>query len=432
MTIRLPAVLLCLVTTAAFAQRVAIPPFSGPKAAVSRTQLVTALCDAADCVPAAKVTSKGKPDWKKANSELVTLFVTGKVSKKGKSLSVELALLSKGGSPKKKSFALETSGKLSAKSLRSATEFLNVERPASPDSVGPPLEESPSPELQTRVPEPAPSKPAPKTAAVKPTRDSIEVVNLPPVRESQGAGGKPKFLLIDVGADIVTRKLSYAGIETQNLRRYDLPPVGQPSFGLKFYPLALITDGVISGLGLEGQMAFATWVKSVVDQSPAASYETSLFRVDAGLRFDLVPVKSFPLTISPYAGLRWQAFTLAASAQGPLLGLPNVSYLGLHAGLGLEVPIIVGRLSAFGRVGIIPVFQSGDIVSASYFPKGSNFGFDINGGLAVTVIPLVQIRASFQYTQYSLTFQTAPGDTYIAKSASDVYLGGNIGLRFSF
>ncbi|MBM4777919.1 MAG: hypothetical protein GQE15_09470 [Archangiaceae bacterium] len=89
-----------LAAAPAFAQRIGVVPFSGPNAATVRNQLVTAICDTADCVNTGKVTTGNKPDWKKAKKEALQFFVTGTVAKKGKASSLTLEVLSKPGPAK--------------------------------------------------------------------------------------------------------------------------------------------------------------------------------------------------------------------------------------------------------------------------------------------------------------------------------------------
>lgn len=49
----------------------------------------------------------------------------------------------------------------------------------------------------------------------------------------------------------------------------------------------------------------------------------------------------------------------------------------------------------------------GEIISADFFPNGSTFGIEAGGGLAVQVLPFLQVRATFEFTRYGLTFTTS-------------------------
>src|ERR1700712_3832095 len=72
MKFALPCLLALLAGQSAFAQRIAIAPFSGPGAGAVRDQLVSTLCDQAECVSEKKVTTAaGQADWKKAKKEKV-------------------------------------------------------------------------------------------------------------------------------------------------------------------------------------------------------------------------------------------------------------------------------------------------------------------------------------------------------------------------
>ncbi len=431
MTFRLAVVLLGMTATSAAAQRVSFPNFTGPGANAVRNQLVGAVCDTADCVSATRTTTGGNPDWKKAKKESVAFFVAGKVVKKGKVLSLDLQVLNKVGPAKaKKTFVLDKNGTLPAKGLQGAMELLTsafgsnkVPEPAEPTPAVAPTKQAPRDAPVTRT--------TPPTDAKKPAIQARREEPTPPVVPSPSRR-KPKFLVIDVGADVMTRKLEYAQVATGNLRRYELGPVGQPALGLQFFPLALVRDDLLAGLGLEGSVAFAPWIQSRLVNDPNAVYPTSMLRFDGGLRFDLAPIQSFHLVISPYVGVRSQSFSVGAFQGNPIAGLANVSFLGLRAGLGLDVPIIADRLSVFGRFGIMPVFGAGEILSAAFFQKGSVFGLEANAGVGVWLTSFLQLRASFEFANYALTFNTQPTDTYVAAGATDTYLGGNASLRFAF
>ena len=44
----------------------------------------------------------------------------------------------------------------------------------------------------------------------------------------------------------------------------------------------------------------------------------------------------------------------------------------------------------------------------------------------------LQLRLSFDFARYGLTFVTQPTDPYVAAGASDTYIGGNATLRLHF
>lgn len=131
--------------------------------------------------------------------------------------------------------------------------------------------------------------------------------------------------------------------------------------------------------------------------------------------------------------MRTQSFTVGALTDGRRIdGLPNIAFVGLRAGLALDVPVLPGWIDVFGHFGIVPVFGSGEIISPAFFPNGSAFGLEANAGVGVRILPFLQARASFEFARYGLTFNAQPTDTYVAAGAADTYLGGKVGLRLSF
>jgi len=227
MTFRLLAVL-TVFSSVAFAQRITIPNFAGPGAGTVRNQLVSAVCDSADCVAATKTTTGNKPDWKKARKESVLFFVNGTVIKKGKALSLELQVLNKAGAPKaRKVFALDKSGTLAPKTLQSAMDMLTAafaggagkNEPEPEPEVTPPVKTPTSGGSTTKQP-PPPSNPPPETKRADRPVDPVEAdpagVGTPPVRAKKY---KHKFLVIDAGADVVVRTFAYQQVATPNLRR---------------------------------------------------------------------------------------------------------------------------------------------------------------------------------------------------------------------
>ncbi len=418
---------LALAATSASAQRVSFPNFKGPGATNVRSQLIGAVCGQADCVTPTNTTTAGKPDWQKAKKESVQFFVTGTVLKTGKALRLELALFKKNGPPStKKIFPLEKSGTLSAKNLASATQLLfNAFNAARPSPPKPSVESAPEPSEVPSV-----------STLEEPVDPSVggasEESKQPEVLEPAEPKRNLPFVVVDLGADVGSRRLEYVGLETANLARYVLPLVAIPTLAVQFYPFALARTDFLAGLGVEFRMGFAPYLQSRAPTPPFGDYPTSVTRIDGSLRFNITPSASYPFMIAAYAGIRLHSFSIGTLNGERLTTLPNIRLLGMRAGLEVEVPLIVRRLALFGRFGVMPIFSSGEIISSEYFPKGNTFGFEANGGLALNLVSFLQLRMSFEYTRYNFTFTSEPTDTYVAKGAAETYLGGNASLRLSF
>jgi len=433
----LTSVLVTLLAAPALAERISIADFTGPEAVGVRNQLVTAVCDTADCIAPSKATTKGKPDWKKAKKAAVKFIVTGAVAKKGKALSLDLQVFDKQGAPKsRKSYALEGNGTLSAKNLQAAIDQLQaamggggaadtpaVAPPPPPTKPPPPSTPTTSAAATTSKPpepkpEPAPAEPEPAPEPAKPAKKS-------------GKKG-PMFLAVEVGASLLSRKLDYMQAATPNLRRYELPLFPQIDARAEFYPLALMRSDALAGLGVDFSIGLAPYLKSRRQSSPE-SYPTSTMRITGGVRFRWMPFEKYAAAFIPLLGIDVRNFTVGAASDGTTLdGLPNVSFVGLRAGLGLELPILTDFLYFFGRFTVIPCFSSGQLISSAYFPNGSTFGLDFNAGLGLKIISFLSVGVAFEFEQYNSKFTTQPTDTYVAEGSVDRYLGGSAALRFEF
>ena len=436
----------------ASAQRISLPDFSGRGAGAVRTQLVNQLCDSADCVAATKVTSGGKPDMKKAKRELLEYFITGAVTKKGKKSSLDVSVVPvKGGAKVKRSFPLERGGTLSGRNLQSALDLIH-----GVIGTGETSRPSPTPEPEPSLTPSTPSSSASSSSSssystssssssrrststyAEPTEPTEPATERPtevsrPVPSRKSSASKPTFLVVDLGSDVLNRSLAYKDDQSKNVRDYTLPAFPMPVVRAEVYPLALMRTDLLAGLGVEVAFGIAPYLKSRRESTPDDSYPTTAMKLDAGLRWRIVVSPTFPLAVTPFVGVKVQSFTVGKSAAGATLdGLPGISFVGLRAGLGLDVPIVPKLLYVVGRFAVLPIFSSGEIISKDYFKSGSTFGFEAGVGAAVELAKIFQIRATFEYTQYGLTFTTQEGDTYRAAGATDRYLGGNLSIRLQF
>lgn len=420
---------LALWANPAFAQRICILDIPGAGGAAVRKQLSSQLCGSADCTVPTQVTTRGKPDAKKAKRELVQYLVSGAVTKKGRALNLSVLDVARNNAvAARKSLPLER-GQLSARNLQAAVDFLR-------EAMG---EAAPAPDAAPAAEAPPPAAPAPESEQASAPSPSLSLDGEP--AEPRGAGREPAesvsaserharkspWLAVELGTDMLNRKFGYSEATSGNLREYDLALFPLPSIRAELYPFALIGMDAIAGLALEGGFAWAPFLKSRRTSSDDY-YPTSAMRMEAGARWRLQPLSSYGLTVSPFAGLRIQNFILSASSTGDRLdGIPNLQFVSLRAGVALEAPVAQDAVIIIARLALLPVFSAAEIIP-KYFPSGSAFGFEGCAGVAVQVAAPLQIRATFEYTQYSLSFQASSSE-FAAKGAVDRYLGLNLGVR---
>ncbi len=424
-----------LLAEPAFATSIAIGPFTGPSASSVRSQVVSALCEAAECVSEKKVFKGAKPDWKKAKKEKVEYVVTGKVAAKGKKKTVTVEVLRAGGKVKLKKVLPVEGGAIVDSALSNATEAMLDAMGATPKSPKPPPEEKKPPPEETKPP-PEETKPPPEE-----TKPPPEETKPPPEEEKHEEepvhhhyGPKPPVFAAQLTLDIISRSFSYSNVKTANLRSYSAGFILAPDPHIEVYPLALLSDGFISGLGLEFGYQIALGLKSKRTGSDV-TYPTSMSRLDVGLRFRFRPIDGADAGVTPFVGYRIQSFSVGKGSDGSSLdGLPGVNYAAVRAGIAGDVPFGDSGVLAFADFAVLPVLSTGQIVSPAYFSKGSALGIDAQIGLGFKLppVPSLQIRAAFDFARYGLSFKSAATDTYQADGAADLYLGGEVGVRFTY
>ena len=456
MRIALLVATLAWVAPAAAQQKITIAPFTGPAAASARNQVVAALCELATCVSQTKVVARGKPDWKKAAREGVDFVVTGKVAKKGKKVTLELQVQVKPGKAKwKKAYPL-AGGELSAASLSAAVAGMS--RVMGLDEAPPPRRDDDAAARRAQEEEEA-ERERKKKAEAEERKRQDEEERARQEKERERASGddgrdtgrddgeekkeeedaapqrpaKHHVLAADLGVELFGKYFSYAQPVTLNLRSYNAPLAFAPSFKAEFYPLALGLKGLLAGLGIEGGAAFSVGLRSRLPAPAGAvplAYPTSILRIDAGLKWRIRPINGSELAIVALAGMRHHSFSVGAAEDGSRIdGLPGVAYTGLRLGVGGDLPLVKDRVLVTLQFQVLPMFSSGEIVSAAWFPRGGTFGIDAGLGLNVRVIGPLGFRVAGYLARYGITFQSDPADTYVAAGAVDLYVGGFAGVR---
>lgn len=436
MRFALPCVAVALLSLPSFAQRIAVTPF-GAAGNDARSQVVSALCEQAECVSEKKVTAGSNPDWKKAKKEKVQFFVVGKVVKKGKKSSLELQVQAKAGKPKfKNSWPLE-GAQLSDKSLANVADVLGKAMGLAPRKEAAPVEEKKAVEEKKPEPTPEPHKAPEENRAEKkvtppPAPPAAEVPAEAAVEEP--ATPKRPVFSLELGIDVESKNFTYASVATANLRSYRAAFILAPEVHGELYPLALFQQNFLAGLGVELGFSIAVGLKSRRGGSDVA-YPTNISKFDVALKWQIRPISSSEAYFTPIIGFRSHSFSVGAGSDGSVLdGLPGISYSALKFGLAGELPFGQSGLLAYGRFAVLPVLSAGPIISSAYFKSGSALGIDFGLGLGFKLpfARALQLRLGFDFARYGLSFKSAASDTYVAEGAVDLYLGGNFAVRFTY
>ncbi|MGC4119054.1 MAG: hypothetical protein QM765_31705 [Myxococcales bacterium] len=430
----LAALVVVLFAVPALAGEVTVNVFTGPGAAVVQKQVTKAVCDEAQCVPAAKA--------KKAKKKPPVL--NGKVVKAKKATNLDLWLVGANGKQAwKKTWPL-AAGKLTPENLQKVTEQVL-------ETVGGKTPPPPPPEPK---PEPKPTPPPDTTSSSSSTSTSssssssstasateaksdgtkaelTEAKSEEPAATSSTAASTSSdsssqlptiFASVNIG--LLSRGFTYDALTTANLHEYKGFPIAAPQIHLDAYPLARLTDGWLQGLGLEADFAFTLGLKAV---SGSVDFPSQILRVNAALKFRIPVYRA--IAVYPAVGFNYASFSLSPSkANTTLDGLPEVAYLGLKLGVGLDAPLLDDKLRLGLGVNYLPVFAAGEVISAGYFPEGSVWGLGVNASVGYRILSPLEVRLGFGLERYALSFKSIPSDTYRASGASDLLWSLSLGL----
>ncbi|MBI5548096.1 MAG: hypothetical protein HY901_29805 [Deltaproteobacteria bacterium] len=394
------------------APELAVAPFGGAGGATVRTQVVRAVCgELVDC-------SAPLPKGKSKKSAPV---LSGKVTKGKRATTLDLSLVMSGRDKWRKSYPL-VGGKLGQENLEKIASAVH-------DALGvqPPAPE-PTPPV---VAEPTPA-PAWATEPSTPAEPASEASN--ETQSARTGGYVPATIYASINVDMLSRSFSLSELTSQNLHDYQGFPIATPHLHIDAYPLARLMDGWLTGLGLEFDFSFTMGLKSVLKNEAGAetAYPSQLMHVAAALKFR-VPLTSSGIAVVPAVGFNRTSFSVSSAEDGSSLSaLPQVAYTGLRVGLGAEAPLLSDKLLLGLNVAYLPVFSAGDVISSAYFPAGTVWGIAVNAGASYRVLTPLEIRLAFSMERYGMTFETIPGDTYLAAGASDLLMAVTLGVGYVF
>ncbi len=398
-----------------------VAPFRGMKTASAvRAQVEERLCAASPCVKASR-------------ADVTVLGTLQPRGKKGARVQLEVVAKGKKRAVYRKTWALAPGFSRLADAEAALAELSAAVGAGEAPSRARPAGPAPSPRGED-----APEAPAP---VVRPALDTLDGFTepaaaaelstrreQPPTAAAEVAASGRVLAEVWLGVDVETRTYDYDALGVKNLRGFRAYTVVQPTVNARVRPL-LPLGGPWARLRLEGGFATSVALRASV-ASRAATYPSSVTRVDAGMRVDAWEAPGLGLGVEAFAGYRSHGFAVKPAADGSVLdGLAQPTWSALR--VGAAGTWRSGRLGVFLEGAALPVLGTGELQGA-YFPRTSAFGFEARLGADVALLPWLGLRADGHLTRYGARFTTQESDAYVADGASDLYAGASLAIRGSF
>ncbi len=229
--------------------------------------------------------------------------------------------------------------------------------------------------------------------------------------------------VLSAGGGTGARFFTYHDGLTPELRNYQLPASPNLVLTGELYPLARLSVPVLRGLGVAGGITHAVGVSSKT--STGESVSTTWTRAEGDLRLRLGfagdDAEGARVLLVVRGGVLMERFGFSGDAS-LLPWLPDVSYLLWRAGVNGRFR--VGPVALLVGFSYLPAIAGGTL--ASRFRETSFAGIELEGGIAVPIVPIFELRASTAYTRLFYAFDPTPGDLYVAGGALDQLVRANL------
>lgn len=242
------------------------------------------------------------------------------------------------------------------------------------------------------------------------------------------AAGLPPLLVVHAEFHSVGRGFSYSDPITGNLRPYSVTFMPTPGVSVEAYPLTLVGNPALAGLGLSFGFRTSLGVKSARANS-TLEFPTTYSALEVGAHYRISLGEGFggPALI-PAIGWSSTSFELSPVEGTREEQLPNVSYPGLKLGLGFDTPLFAS-VRLFGDGAFVIVGAPGEIISDTFFAIGSVNGLVARLGFSVGFMDHVAAEVGVAYQHFFYDFDPEVGDTFVAGGALDQYVVGKAGVR---
>ena len=229
------------------------------------------------------------------------------------------------------------------------------------------------------------------------------------------------ILEAEAGGGTLTRGLAYHQDLFGSLGGYTLPAGPVVEVKVAFYPIALATTAAISNLGIVGEAAHSVGLSSAIADGP--SFPTNEDSWNLGLRWRF-PFE--PLELGASVRYGEQEFKLGEIPGNAAPPIPNYSYGFVEGRADLRLTLW-RSLALMANAGyLLVVAHSIDETNTStvtdYFPRASAGGLQAGAAIGWTFFDLLEPRLGADYQRFFYSFNSQPGDAYVAGGAIDQYL----------
>jgi hypothetical protein len=231
-------------------------------------------------------------------------------------------------------------------------------------------------------------------------------------------------LEIVVGSRIFSRSLSYRDDLFHMLRPYDLGAAAAVLVTADWFPWASASRA-LSPFGLTATFEQALGLSSLGPDG--TQYPTTAAFYSGGVKVRL-PIGGSELSGTAAYGVHRFAIEASNSSQ-PKPQIPDVDYhfvrIGAASRIGLGSRFCVGLEAAY-----LHILDTGEIASASYFPRATVIGVEGEAFLGWELFEGWQLRSSFDVRRYAYAMNPQPGDPMIAGGAVDQYLSASFAIAY--
>jgi hypothetical protein len=447
--------------------RVALGPIRGRSTPELIGEVYAELCAAFECVPWSRVSKADAPDPAKARRLGVAGILVGRVGRQRGEPVLSLSLYTRRTwAPVTWRVAVDRQGTLDRRGMALVVTELEtrlgggtsrraappppppvvaveraparVERRAEPVARAPdPVRLAPDPAAR-EAPQPEPLHVAHAEIPLPPPPVAVRVSNPPtptqpaPVRPPPVArqdANRAAWLTVEAGAFAARRALRFAdaGGASVSLREHTARVYAGPEVRLSVFPAAPFTRGGAAGAGLFVRYGASLNLKTRTDAGE--QLPTNITRLELGATWRITPFSGWRLMVAP--AISWMS--LRVQVAPPVPGLPDANLSGFRGGLDLELPLGESFALLLGG-GYARWLGAQDLIGGSraFFPGGSAWAVDAEGGISVAIAGPVSTRLVGEYRSTRYQLDPDPTGVYRASTASDTHLGGRLTLSVRF